>query len=185
MLRSFDERSHSYPGYNLLIDGWIDDERRQFWLAISKAAQAKRQFRVDDEVSGKGVTVDDPRMEVAELYKVSALKPISRLEADGTGTGSPWHSLAHLRRKLLVELGRGEEALFSAWEEYEARPSWFAYRELMAYVRLGKEKKWYDKALGIASPHRPQRLNGDARALRAQARGALIAGGLAVAGPEF
>ncbi len=63
-------------------------------------------------------------------------------------------SLAHLRRKLLVELGRSEEALFSAWEEYEACPSWFTYRELMACVESGKEKEWHDKAFGIASPDR-------------------------------
>jgi hypothetical protein len=94
LLRSFDERSHLYLGYNLLIDGRIADEQRQFWVAIGKAAQAKHQLRVGDEVSGKGVAVGDPRMEAAELYKISALKLISRPGSDGTVTGPPWHSLA-------------------------------------------------------------------------------------------
>ena len=94
LLRSFDERSHSYLGYNLLIDGRIGDEQRQFWVAIGKAAQVKHQFRVGDEVSGKGVAVDDPRMEVAELYKISALKLISRPDVDDTVAGPPWHCLA-------------------------------------------------------------------------------------------
>jgi len=93
LLRSFDERSHSYLGYNLLITGEIGDEDREFWIAVGKGAQAKHQFRVGDEVSGKGVAVDDPRMEVAELYKISALKVISRSEGAGDVPGPPWHGL--------------------------------------------------------------------------------------------
>jgi len=93
LLRSFDERSHSYLGYNLLIAGKIGDESREFWVAVGKGAQAKHQFRVGDEVSGKGVAVDDPRMEVAELYKISALKVISRSEGGADATGPPWHGL--------------------------------------------------------------------------------------------
>jgi len=62
--------------------------------------------------------------------------------------------LTRLRRELLVELGQGEEALISAWGEYQARPSWHAYEELMAFVSRGEKKEWHDKALDAASPDR-------------------------------
>lgn len=68
--------------------------------------------------------------------------------------GRAFDSLTGLRRKLLLELGRGEEALISAWSEYQARPSWQAYEELMAFVSRGKKKEWHDKALDAASPDR-------------------------------
>jgi hypothetical protein len=50
LLRSFDERSHSYLGYVLRIDGVMDNEVCDFTIGIGKAAQAKHGFRVGDEV---------------------------------------------------------------------------------------------------------------------------------------
>ena len=48
LLRSFDERSHSYLGYSLLIEGRISGREAQFRIGIGKAAQAKNQFRARD-----------------------------------------------------------------------------------------------------------------------------------------
>ena len=53
LLRSFDERSHSYLGYALRIDGMIGEESREFLIGIGKAAQAKHQFQAGDVVSGE------------------------------------------------------------------------------------------------------------------------------------
>ena len=40
LTRSYDQRSHSYLGYNLRIDGTVgDDDRREFMVAVGKAAQ--------------------------------------------------------------------------------------------------------------------------------------------------
>ncbi len=44
LLRSFDESSHSYPGYNLYMDGIIQDNKRLFSIAIGKGAQDKFEF---------------------------------------------------------------------------------------------------------------------------------------------
>ena len=44
-------------------------------IAIGKG-QKRHELTVGDEVSGVGVPVDDPRMEIANLYKVSRLKVV-------------------------------------------------------------------------------------------------------------
>lgn len=45
LMRSFDERSHSYLGYVLRVEGTIEDEPGEFLIAIGKALQAKHRFR--------------------------------------------------------------------------------------------------------------------------------------------
>ena len=73
LTRSFDERSHSYLGYVLRIDGVLGKTERAFTIAVGKAAHAKHRFRTGDTVSGLGLPVSDPRREVADLYKISRL----------------------------------------------------------------------------------------------------------------
>ena len=43
LLRSFDQRNHSYLGYALRIQGTIGDEEREFLVGIGKGAQSKHQ----------------------------------------------------------------------------------------------------------------------------------------------
>ncbi len=73
LLRSFDQRHHTYLGYVLGIDGEVGGEQRTFSVAIGNAAQAKHEFQVGMEVSGIAEPVADPRKETAELYKTSKL----------------------------------------------------------------------------------------------------------------
>jgi hypothetical protein len=78
LMRSFDQRSHSYLGYVLRIRGTLAGETTDFVVAIGKAAHEKHQLRAGDRVSGKGEHVPDPRSETADLYKVSGLKVAPR-----------------------------------------------------------------------------------------------------------
>jgi hypothetical protein len=78
LTRSFDERNHSYLGYLLRLNGTIGAENREFLVAIGKAAHAKHQFRVGDALSGMGEPVADPRLEIADVYKVSKLRLLDR-----------------------------------------------------------------------------------------------------------
>jgi len=80
LLRSFDQRSHSYLGYVLSVDGVIGNEEREFLVGIGKGAQAKHVFSVGDVVSGQCQPVEDKRTETAEFYKVSKLKILERSE---------------------------------------------------------------------------------------------------------
>lgn len=87
MIRSFDERSHNYLGYSLLIKGVIDYVERDFpdraeedksekifSVGIGKAAHLKHQFCAGNDVSGECTPVADGSLEPVEFYKVSKLR---------------------------------------------------------------------------------------------------------------
>ncbi len=57
------------------------------------------------------------------------------------------HELLQMRRELQAKLGRSEDALNSAWSEYEAYPSTFTYNELMRYVPATGKMTWHQKAM--------------------------------------
>ena len=92
LTRSFDQFSHSYLGYCLLVDGVMGDQPGQFWVGIGKGSQQKHQFRVGDVVSGTSVPVPDERMEPVGLYRTSKLKVLRRSEEDKAPP--PWHGIA-------------------------------------------------------------------------------------------
>ena len=92
LLRSFDERYHSYLGYTLLINGCMDQEPGEFVIAIGKAAQARKAIRVVDLISGQSVPVLDERREYAGFYKTTQLKIIERNPAP-LPPSPPWHDL--------------------------------------------------------------------------------------------
>jgi hypothetical protein len=89
LLRSFDQRSHTYQGYLLRVDGVIDGEARTFTVGIGKAAQARHEFRAGDEVQGECLPVADARKEPVEFYKVSKLKVLKRAPEVETSP-PPW-----------------------------------------------------------------------------------------------
>ena len=76
--RSFDERSHSYLGYVLRLRGTPDHEVKEFVVAVGKGAHEKHQFHVGDQISGKSVSVSDANLEIADVYRTSALKVLAQ-----------------------------------------------------------------------------------------------------------
>ena len=78
MMRSYDERSHTYLGYVLIINWDVEGETREFIVAIGKAAQAKHGFQAGDQVEGISERVLDERLEVAKFYKTGKLKILKR-----------------------------------------------------------------------------------------------------------
>lgn len=91
LMRSFDERSHSYLGYLLVVHGAVAGTSREFAARIGAAAQAKHQLRAGMRVSGLAEAVANPEREVAEFYKVSALKVES--PAEGELPSPPWRGV--------------------------------------------------------------------------------------------
>lgn len=92
LTRSFDIRTHSYLGYCLFLDGVVAGERREFSIAIGKAAQEKHRFCAGDQVSGQSLPVADECLEIAEYYKTSRLKVLQRGEASQANP-PPWHNV--------------------------------------------------------------------------------------------
>lgn len=107
LTRSFDERSHSYLGYALKLHGVLEDEERDFEVAVGKAAHEKHGFRRGDVLRGVGAYVRDDRVETADLYKASKLEILERDTAEET-PGPPWHTLAP---PLIVYRERGHRRL--------------------------------------------------------------------------
>jgi hypothetical protein len=60
------------------------------------------------------------------------------------------YDLAKLRRGLLARLGRGEEALEHAWNDYRRNPSKYTYDDLMKLVPKVERTKWRERALEAA-----------------------------------
>jgi hypothetical protein len=89
LLRSFDERSHSYLGYALSMRGLLDNNEREFSVGIGKAAQEKHQFRIGDGVKGASHPVLDQRTEVVAFYKTSKLGIVER-GSDSLINPPPW-----------------------------------------------------------------------------------------------
>jgi hypothetical protein len=89
LTRSFDERSHTYLGYALRIQGVVGGQSREFFVGVGKGAHAKHQFRAGDVVSGVSVPVADPETEAVEFYKASGLKVLERAEKQGVEP-PPW-----------------------------------------------------------------------------------------------
>jgi hypothetical protein len=58
--------------------------------------------------------------------------------------------LREVRRAVLATLGRGAEALDSAWAEFQARPGKSAYEELLRYVPRTEREAWHRKAMEIS-----------------------------------
>lgn len=91
LIRSFDERSHNYLGYALVVRGFVDGVEREFSIGIGKAAQTKYEFRVGDEITGECVPVPDERLEPVQFYKVSKLKKTG--QTDSPITPPPWENV--------------------------------------------------------------------------------------------
>jgi len=90
LTRSFDERYHTYLGYNLRIQGVLQGLAGEYAVAIGNAAQAKHDFRVGDVATGQSVPVPDQRVEDAAFYKTVRLSLLSRTQLPSNNP-PPWH----------------------------------------------------------------------------------------------
>ncbi len=93
LLRSWDERSHSYHGYLLRVRD--PDYQGELAIGVGKAAHKKHEFTVGDEVQGQSRYIfGDPRKHVERLHKTSKLKILNKGRHPSTKKVPPWHTLA-------------------------------------------------------------------------------------------
>jgi hypothetical protein len=90
LTRSFDERSHTYLGYALRLDGAIGDRRGEFLVGIGSGTQAKHRFRAGDVIQGESDPVPDPRTEPVDFYKTVRLKLVARGPEGPPSPPPPW-----------------------------------------------------------------------------------------------
>lgn len=92
LMRSFDQRHHSYLGYMIRIEGTCDDETGEFLIAVGKSAHEKHRFQSGMTVSGISSPVDDPRLETAGFYKTGAIR-IAQETVVGAPSVPPFHGV--------------------------------------------------------------------------------------------
>jgi hypothetical protein len=92
LTRSFDQRSHTYPGYALKVSGRVGSEAREFFVGVGQGAHTKHSLWVKDAVSGNALPVPDLRFETVEFYKVSRLK-VGLPEAEDEAPPPPWRGV--------------------------------------------------------------------------------------------
>lgn len=79
LIRSFDQVSHAYLGYTLIMDVVVDGKECKYLrVAVGQKAHEKNSFRMGDRVSGEALPLEIPEREWADLYKVSGLKVTCR-----------------------------------------------------------------------------------------------------------
>lgn len=83
LMRSFDQRHHSYQGYVLRIDGEYGSKTGEFLVAVGKAAHNAYKFCSSTKLSGFSVPVIDHKLETSDLYKTSGIKIL-----EGASSGS-------------------------------------------------------------------------------------------------
>jgi len=92
LTRSFDQRSHTYLGYSLKVQGRVGGEDREFLVGVGQGAHAKHHFRTGNAVSGVALPVPEPRLETVEFYQVSKLE-VGLSETEDQAAPPPWHGL--------------------------------------------------------------------------------------------
>ena len=95
LLRSFDEISHSYQGYTLVLEGAVDGvAQKELRIAVGPKTHEKHRFRIGDVVMGLAAPVPDARREWATHYRVSGLRVAPRGPEEQEVAANPEGGLA-------------------------------------------------------------------------------------------
>jgi hypothetical protein len=92
LMRSFDERHHTYLGYALRVRGKIDGRDTEAWFGVGPAAHERHGFEVGQVARGQAHPVADDRLEPVEFYKVSGVTVVRRERPPDRPP--PWHGTA-------------------------------------------------------------------------------------------
>ena len=85
-----DNRTHNLTGYNLFLSGMVEEEEREFSVAISEKQMEKHQFRIGDTIKGTAWTKKYPQCEYADYYRAGGLKKLSCADDAAVSSKPPW-----------------------------------------------------------------------------------------------
>ena len=90
LLRSFDQVSHAYLGYTLVLDGTVDGiVVEDLRVAIGPKTHETHRFRIMDHLQGVAEPVPDPDQEWATHYTASGLRLLQRGPAEQDVPANP------------------------------------------------------------------------------------------------
>jgi hypothetical protein len=136
-----DNRTHSYIGYNLFLDGVANGEAAQFAVAISEKQQQSVGFRIGDEASGTGWTKKYPQWEYADYYRAGALKRINPNDTPADESKAPpWTGDPP---DMATYEWRGCRVLSKAcWKSKCFKCKWAAMANVTIEYDWGVKQKW-------------------------------------------
>lgn len=149
-LRGLEVRAGAEEGGRLQAPGsalrrWVDALRAVYleWghmdAFIALVESSGLRSRDCEEVAEMLVARDQPAEALAWVERGLAME-----KADGRGYG-----LDRLRRALLVQLGRAEEALQSAWARFQAFPHRFTYEHVAGLIPEAEAEAWRARVLEV------------------------------------
>ncbi len=131
------------------------------WEVRRRVSALKQMYNIRKNIAGYwnicekvGVTPRDCE-NLAKIYKSQkkyeqALELVEKglaLEERARWPNEAGISLGKIKRQLLVQTGRKEEARNQAWAEFKARPGEYSYEELLEYVPEEEKDRWHEKAM--------------------------------------
>lgn len=75
-----DNRTHYHKGYNLFLDGQVNDQKKPFSVAISEKQQQKYHFRIGDLAKGSARIKKYEVSDYADYYRAGEMKIIRKAE---------------------------------------------------------------------------------------------------------
>jgi hypothetical protein len=145
-----DERKRrKKPNLNFYIDRWADmlraiySHRRDVGKYIDLTGRAGLTKVDCHTIATIFQTKHKPNDALAWVERGLGIEKRGAFDAVG-------HQLGEMRRVLLVKLGRGGEALDSAWAEYRKHPGRFTYEVLVRYVPKTQRVAWHEKAMEVS-----------------------------------
>lgn len=148
----------SFPVQSDEENGFSGYARRRWVGALKTLLAAQRNVNAYIALCEQTELEDKDCLAIAKIYK-SRSRPEEALAWVETGlkiakrdsqTSYQKYELRELKRALLARIGRTEEAIQSAWSEYEVHPSTFTYKELMRYVPGKERTDWHQKAMAAS-----------------------------------
>jgi hypothetical protein len=132
---------------------------RDHWAGMLRAAYSQqRNIQKYVDLTARTELTQADCVAIAAMFQArrkpaDALAWVERglgMEKRDAFRGSASDKLGEMRRALLVKLGRGGDALDSAWAEFQEDPSQFTYQELLRYVPKAERAAWHEKAMEAA-----------------------------------
>jgi len=85
-----DNRTHYHLGFNLFLNGCVNDKDTSFIVAISETQQQSGMYGIGDTIQGTAWTKQYPEREFADFYRAGALKRIDCAKAVIVKNPPPW-----------------------------------------------------------------------------------------------
>lgn len=137
----------------------IDPSDRQWHSLLRQIYFPQKRTDAYESLAGKAGYPSDDCLTLARMHAgADPAVALRWIERGLTSAGSESYSTAHhdmppFRRELLAKIGRNEEALASAWNDFLKYSSKHTLEELLRYAPTQEREAWREKALESAKGH--------------------------------